>query len=256
MSTIGKKRFYDHSSADEERNEKRVHKRQNTGRKGRYSAKNKAAWSDHLLQSLESQLLENKISYLNKPSEVQAIKAKIPDPVFVTFIPSLTKPIEEPHEKEVKDMRNDVIKKLYTDALSRQISKLEKLQLDNNEVRLSILLDLVDKAIHDELHDFKNRTCASMNPEQQFEAVFQNLLMTHGPHHSSLDVRSLTAQLSELSPTALGWPKFLLSFNHGVTTLTEMKQTDPLTGATLRGPKPAPVPVPHQVLTGDRCHPG
>ena len=89
-----------------------------------------------------------------------------------------------------------------------------------------------------------------MSPEQQFESIFQYLLMTHGPH-SSLDVQSLTAQLSELSPTALGWPKFLLSFNHYVTTLTEMKQTAPLTGEILRGPKPAPVPVPHQALTGD-----
>ena len=41
-------------------------------------------------------------------------------------------------------MKNDVVKKLYTDALSRQISKLEQLQRDN-EVRLAILLDLVDK---------------------------------------------------------------------------------------------------------------
>ena len=99
-------------------------------------------------------------------------------------------------------------------------------------------------------HDYKKRTCASMSPEQQFESILQHLLMTHGPH-SSLDVRSLTAQLSELSPTALGWPKFLLSFNHYVTTLTEMKQTAPLTGEILRGPKPALVPVPHQALTGD-----
>ena len=62
-------------------------------------------------------------------------------------------------------MKNDVAKKLYTDALSRQISKLEQLQLDN-EVRFAILLDLVDKAINDELHDYKKRTCASMSPEQ------------------------------------------------------------------------------------------
>jgi hypothetical protein len=218
MSNIGRKRFQkNYSSADDERNEKRVHKRPNTGRKGRYSAKNKSAWPD-LLQSLDSQLLENKISYLNKPSEVEAIKAKVPDPKFFAFIPSLNKRTEEPHEKEIRDMKNDVVKKLYTDALSRQISKLEQLQRDN-EVRLAILLDLVDKAINDELHDYKKRTCASMNPEQQFESIFQHLLMTHGPH-SSLDVRSLTAQLSELSPTNLGWPKFLLSFNHYVTTLT------------------------------------
>ena len=241
MSTIGRKRFRDYSSVDEERNEKRVQKRSNIGRKGRYSAKNKSAWPD-LLQSLDSQLLENKISYLNKPHEVEAIKAKVPDPKFFAFIPSLNHPTEEPHEKEIRDMKNDVVKKLYTDALSRQISKLEQLQRDN-EVRLAILLDLVDKAINDELHDYKKRTCASMSPEQQFESIFQHLLMTHGPH-SSLDVRSLTAQLSELSPTALGWPKFLLSFNHYVTTLTEMKQTAPLTGEILRGPKPAPVPVP------------
>ncbi len=90
-----------------------------------------------------------------------------------------------------------------------------------------------------------------MNPDQQYEAIFQHLLMTHGPH-SSLDVRSLTAQLSELSPISLGWPKFLLAFSHGVMTLTEMKQTDPLTGQTLRGPKPSPVNVPHQALTGDQ----
>ena len=31
-----------------------------------------------------------------------------------------------------------------------------------------------------------------------------------------------------------------------------MKQTDPLTGQTLRGPKPAPVNVPHQAFTGDQ----
>jgi hypothetical protein len=194
MSNAGRKRFQNYSSVDDERNEKRVHKRLNTGRKGRYSAKNKSAWPD-LLQSLDSQLLENKISYLNKPSEVEAIKAKVPDPKFFAFIPSLNKRTEEPHEKEIRDMKNDVVKKLYTDALSRQISKLEQLQRDN-EVRLAILLDLVDKAINDELHDYKKRTCAAMNPEQ-------HLLMTHGPH-SSLDVRSLTAQLSELSPTALG----------------------------------------------------
>jgi hypothetical protein len=85
-------------------------------------AKNKSVWPD-LLQSLDSQLLENKISYLNNPTE-------------------------EPHEKEIRDMKNDVVKKLYTDALSRQISKLEQLQRDN-EVRLAILLDLVGKAINE-----------------------------------------------------------------------------------------------------------
>jgi hypothetical protein len=84
---IGKKRFRDHSSADEERNKKSVHKRQNISRKGRYSAKNKSAWPE-LLQSLDSQLLENKISYLNKPNEEQ-------------------------HEKEIRDMKNDIVKKLY-----------------------------------------------------------------------------------------------------------------------------------------------
>ncbi len=110
--------------------------------------------------------MENKISYLNKPHEIEAIKAKVPDPKFFTFTPSLNNPTEEPHEKEIRDMKNDVAKKLYTDALSRQISKLEQLQRDN-EVRLAILLDLVDKAINDELHDYKKRTCAaSMSPEQ------------------------------------------------------------------------------------------
>lgn len=251
MSTIGKKRFRDNSSADDERNEKRAPKRQNIGRRGRYSARNKSAWPE-LLQTLDSQLLANNISYLNKPHEVNAIKAKIPDPNFIAFIPSLIKPTEEPHEKEVRDMRNDVVKKLYTDSLSRQISKLELIQRDN-EVRLAILFDLVDKPIHDELHDYKKRACATMNPEQQYDAIFQHLLMTHGPH-SSLDVRSLTTQLSELSPT-IGWPKFLLSFNHYVTTLTEMKQTDPLTGVNLRGPKPAPAPVPHWRCSARRTHP-
>ena len=57
-------------------------------------------------------------------------------------------------------MKNDVVKKLYTDALSRQISKLEQLQRDN-EVRLAILLDLVDKAINDELHDSGNARALS-----------------------------------------------------------------------------------------------
>ena len=123
MSTIGRKRFRDYASVDdEERNEKRVQKRSNAGRKGRYSAKNKSAWPD-LLQSLDSQLLENKISYLNKPHEIEAIKAKVPDPKFFAFVPSPNNPTEEPHEKEIRDMKNDVVKKLYTDALSRQISK-------------------------------------------------------------------------------------------------------------------------------------
>ena len=102
MSTIGRKRFRDYSSVDEERNEKRVQKRSNAGRKGRYSAKNKSAWLD-LLQSLDSQLLENKISYLNKPHEIEAIKAKVPDPKFFAFVPSLNNPTEEPHEKEIRD---------------------------------------------------------------------------------------------------------------------------------------------------------
>ena len=61
-------------------------------------------------QSLDSQLLENKIYYLNKPCEVEAIKAKVPDPKFFAFIPSLNKPTEEPHEKEIGDMKkNDVV---------------------------------------------------------------------------------------------------------------------------------------------------
>ena len=196
-------------------------------------------------------MLDNKISYLNRPHDVAAIKAPVQRPNFVVFIPRAAKPAEEPHEKEQRDLENDVLKKMYSDALSRQISELKKLQQDN-EVRLSILFDLVDKSINDELHDFKKRTCGAMNPEQQYDAIFQHLLMTHGPH-SSLDVRSLTAQLSELYPISLGWPKFLLAFSHGVTTLTEMKQTDPLTGKTLRGPKPAPVTVPHQAITGDQA---
>jgi hypothetical protein len=118
---------------------------------------------------------------------VAAIKTP---PNFVVFIPSTAKPAE-PHEKEQRDLENDVLKKMYSGALSRQISELKKLQQDN-EVRLSILLDLADKSIYDELHDFKKRTCGSMNPDQQYEAIFQHLLMTHGPH-SSLDVRSLAA---------------------------------------------------------------
>ena len=86
----------------------------------------------------------NKISYLNKPHKVEAIKAKVPDSKFFAFITSPNNPTEEPHEKEIRDMKNDVVKKFYTDALSRQISKLEQLQWDH-EVRLAILLDLVDK---------------------------------------------------------------------------------------------------------------
>jgi hypothetical protein len=93
-----------------------------------------------------------------------------------------------------------------------------------------------------------------MNPEQQYDAVFMHLQMTHGPH-SSLDVQQLTKELTDLSP-AIGWPKFLLSFNHYVTTLAEMKQTDPMTGVILRGPKPAPAHVPHQPLTGDAAQDG
>ena len=58
MSTNAKRKFRDNSSADEERNEKRVQKRSNTGRNGRYSSKNKSAWPD-LLQKLDSQLLDN-----------------------------------------------------------------------------------------------------------------------------------------------------------------------------------------------------
>eukprot|EP01036_Dinobryon_divergens_P035414 gene35414-45884_t len=122
--------------------------KQNAGRKGRYSSKNKSAWPD-LLQNLEAQMLDNKISYLNRPLEVAAIKAPVQKPNFAVFIPSLTKTEEEPHEKEQ-------LKKMYSDALSRHISNLKKIQQDN-EVRLSILLDLVDKTINDELHDYKKR---------------------------------------------------------------------------------------------------
>ena len=188
-----------------ERTEKGFRKKDRTlaGRKGRYySAKNKAAWPD-LFQTLEAQLLENKISYLNRPPLTRGschcfyLSPVVPKPNFVVFI------IPSPYEKEHRDLENDVLKKMYSDALSRQISELKLLQRDN-EVRLSILLDLVDKAINDELHDFKKRTCGAMTPEQQYDAIFQHLLMTHRPH-SSLDVRSLTAQLSELSPTALGY---------------------------------------------------
>ena len=113
----------------------------------------------------------------------------------------------------------------------------------------------MDKTIHDELHDFKKRSCESMTPEEQYQAVFQHLQMTHGPH-SSLDVRGLTGQLGELTPVAIGWPKFLLSFSHLVTTLTDMKQTDPVSGAILRGPKPAPRHVPPRTLTGDPAQDG
>ena len=112
MSTFGKRKFRDNSSADEERNEKRVQKRPNNSKNGRYSAKNKSAWPD-LLQKLDSQLLENQISYLSKPCEVAAIKEKVPEPEFKPFIPSLIKPNEEPYEKDIRDMHNDVIKKLY-----------------------------------------------------------------------------------------------------------------------------------------------
>ena len=122
MSNFGKKRFRENSSADEERNEKRVQKRQNTGRNGRYSAKNKSAWPD-LLQKLESQMMDNKISYLNRPLEVAAIKAPVQKPNFAVFIPSLIKPNEEPHEKEQRDLENDVLKKMYSDALSSQPGK-------------------------------------------------------------------------------------------------------------------------------------
>eukprot|EP01036_Dinobryon_divergens_P006633 gene6633-8808_t len=172
MSNFGKKRYRENSSADEERNEKRVQKKQTAVRKGRYSSKNKSAWPD-LLQNMESQMLDNQISYLNRPLEVAAIKATVQKPNFVVFIPSATKPNEEPHEKEQRDLENDVLKKMYSDALSRQISDLKKIQCDN-EVRLSILFDLVDKTIFDELHDYKKRTCATMTPEQQFEAIFQH----------------------------------------------------------------------------------
>jgi hypothetical protein len=175
MSTIGRKKLRDYSSADEERNEKRVPKRHNTVRKRRYSSKNKSAWPD-LLQNLEAQMLDSKISYLNRPHEVAAIKATVQRPNFIVFIPSINKPVEEPHEKEQRDLENDVLKKMYSDALSRQKSELKKLQQDN-EVRLFILLDLVDKSINDELHDFKKRTCGAMNPDQQYEAIFQHLLM-------------------------------------------------------------------------------
>ena len=103
MSNFGKKRFRENSSADEERNEKRVQKKQTTGRKGRYSSKNKSAWPD-LLQNMESQMLDNQISYLNRPLEVAAIKAPVQRPNFAVFVPSTAKPNEEPHEKEHRDL--------------------------------------------------------------------------------------------------------------------------------------------------------
>ena len=127
MTNFGKKRYRENSSADEERNEKRVQKKQIGGRKGRYSSKNKSAWPE-LLQNMESQMLDNKISYLSHPLEVEAIKAPVQRPNFVVFIPSIIKPNEESHEKEQRDLENDVLKKMYSDALSRQIYDLKKIQ--------------------------------------------------------------------------------------------------------------------------------
>ena len=68
-------------------------------------------------------------------------------------------------------MHNDVVKKLYTDSLSRKISKREQLQKDYEEF-LSILLDeLVDAPIQVELHDFMKRECENMNPEERFNCT-------------------------------------------------------------------------------------
>ena len=110
MSSTGKKRSFhqENQSAEEERNDKRGFKRQKTSGFRKYSAKeDKSRWPD-LLQSLDNQLLSNGISYLNKPQEVAAIKADPPEPDYIVFIPSLIKPTEEPHEKEVRDMKNNV----------------------------------------------------------------------------------------------------------------------------------------------------
>ncbi len=91
-----------------------------------------------------------------------------------------------------------------------------------------------------------------MTPEQKLYSVFEHLLLnTHGPH-SNLDVAQLTARVTELSPNTMGWAKYLPEFMHAVTTLASMKQRVPSTNEVIRGPKPAPNPVPHhQPLTGD-----
>eukprot|EP01036_Dinobryon_divergens_P059532 gene59532-79434_t len=165
MSAIGKKRKYEEQ--EEANRTKRRFKNHKIFQK--YSARDKSRWPE-LIQARDTRLMTRQIAYLLKPSEIAEIKADPPLPAYRIFRVTQAKPTEEPHEKEIRDMHNDVVKKLYTDSLSRKISKREQLQKDYEEY-LSILLDeLVDAPIQVELHDYMKRECEAMNPEERFHA--------------------------------------------------------------------------------------
>ena len=219
----------------------------------KYSAKNKSRWPE-LLQMRDRKLMSEKILYLLDPVRVAKIKAPVEKPIFDHFRPSGSVTTESDEAKAERDLNSDMKKSLYRDALTRKVTELEDLQ-DDYERYLSIIFeDLVDKPICDELHDFVQRNCLSMTAEDKLNAVFDHLLSTHGPH-SNLDVTQLTARVSELNPTTLGWPKYLQEFMHTVTTLESMKQRDPTTNEVIRGPRPAANPVPHRGRGSRRCHP-
>ena len=199
----------------------------------------------------DRKLRVEKLTYLLDPNEIAKIKVTVEKPVFEHFHPTLAEPTESEEAKAERDMINDVAKSVYKDALSRKIKEMKDLQ-DDFERYLSIIFeDLVDIRICNELHDFVQIKCLAMTPEQKLHYVFEHLLNTHGPH-SNLDVTQLTARVTELSAnTMMGRAKYLPEFMHAVTTLASMNQRDPSTNEVIRGPKPAPNPVPHQPLTGD-----
>ena len=242
---VNKRSFQEFSNgADRDKN-----KRNKPSGWKKYSARDKSRWPE-LLQMRDRKLRAEKLTYLLDPNEIAKIKAPVEKPVFEHFRPTLADPTESEEAKSERDMINDVAKSVYKDALSRKIKEVKDLQ-DDFERYLSIIFeDLVDKRICDELHDFVQIKCLAMTPEQRLHVVFEHLLSTHGPH-SNLDVTQLTARVTELSPNTMGWAKYLPEFMHAVTTLASMKQRDPSTNEVIRGPKPAPNPVPHQPLTGD-----
>lgn len=90
-----------------------------------------------------------------------------------------------------------------------------------------------------------------MSIQQRVQAIFNRLESFHGPH-SSVDVQHLRQNLAtDLDPTILGWNTYLRKFYSTVTTLEQLHQKDPTTNAVIRGPRPAPVPVPDPIITND-----
>ena len=241
-----KKRFFQENNSGGDQSKKQRNKFSDWKK---YSAKDKSRWPE-LQQMISIKLNSNEIGYLLDPSAIAEIKADPAKPTYEHFKPSTAKPTETNEEKEARDLTNDVLKSMYKEALSTKTRERKDMQRHFEKYLAIIFEDLVDKAIRDELHDFMTSDCQGMTAEDRCNAVLKHLQNTHGPH-SNLDVQQLTNSISELRPDSMGWSKYLMEFNHRITTLESMKQRDPATGTVLRAERPAPRYVPHTPLTGD-----